>query len=265
MKNLKILSVGIAMLLTFLTFGQEKTITGIVSDNQGALPGVIVQVKGTKNTVSTDFSGNYSIKTKVGDVLTYSFIEMNTVEETVGTSNVINVVLKQNTNTLQEVVVAGYGVKKNKNLVYKISRTRALTQASNPNIIQILQGKVSGLAIDKSNNYTKNHEENKVIKNSKGYLSNDIKNDEEYNSLIENAFESPKNSPLSTFSIDVDNASYTNVRRFINSGQKVPKDAVRVEEMMNFLNILIRNRRMKIRFRLIPNTANVLGIPIINW
>ena len=42
------------------------------------------------------------------------------------------------------------------------------------------------------------------------------------------------NKPLSTFSIDVDNASYTNVRRFINNGQKVPKDAVRVEEMINF-------------------------------
>ncbi|WP_432670083.1 YfbK domain-containing protein [Flavobacterium sp. SM2513] len=57
---------------------------------------------------------------------------------------------------------------------------------------------------------------------------------EDYDSFDENAFESPVNTPLSTFSIDVDNASYTNVRRFINNGQKVPKDAVRVEEMINF-------------------------------
>lgn len=57
---------------------------------------------------------------------------------------------------------------------------------------------------------------------------------EDYESFVENQFESPKNAPLSTFSIDVDNASYTNVRRFINNGQVVPKDAVRVEEMMNF-------------------------------
>lgn len=57
---------------------------------------------------------------------------------------------------------------------------------------------------------------------------------EEYDNFIENAFESPKTAPLSTFSIDVDNASYTNVRRFINNGQTVPKDAVRVEEMINF-------------------------------
>lgn len=59
-------------------------------------------------------------------------------------------------------------------------------------------------------------------------------NDEDYGSFIENPFETAKSTPLSTFSIDVDNASYTNIRRFINSGQTVPKDAVRVEEMVNF-------------------------------
>ncbi|MDX6191075.1 von Willebrand factor type A domain-containing protein [Flavobacterium sp. Fl-318] len=57
---------------------------------------------------------------------------------------------------------------------------------------------------------------------------------EDYDTFTENAFESPKAAPLSTFSIDFDNASYTNIRRFINNGQAVPKDAVRVEEMINF-------------------------------
>lgn len=59
---------------------------------------------------------------------------------------------------------------------------------------------------------------------------------EEYESFEENQFENPAIAPLSTFSIDVDNASYTNIRRFINNGQTVPKDAVRVEEMVNFFN-----------------------------
>lgn len=59
-------------------------------------------------------------------------------------------------------------------------------------------------------------------------------NSESYATVAENPFESPKQKPLSTFSIDVDNASYTNIRRFINNGQKVPKDAVRIEEMVNF-------------------------------
>ncbi len=57
---------------------------------------------------------------------------------------------------------------------------------------------------------------------------------EEYESFEENQFENPAIAPLSTFSIDVDNASYTNLRRFLNNGQTVPKDAVRVEEMINF-------------------------------
>lgn len=57
---------------------------------------------------------------------------------------------------------------------------------------------------------------------------------ESYESFQENPFESAKSNPVSTFSIDVDNASYTNIRRFINNGQTVPKDAVRIEEMINF-------------------------------
>ena len=58
--------------------------------------------------------------------------------------------------------------------------------------------------------------------------------DEEYASLEENKFESTKNQPVSTFSIDVDNASYSNIRRMINNGQKVDKNAVRIEEMVNY-------------------------------
>jgi Ca-activated chloride channel family protein len=58
--------------------------------------------------------------------------------------------------------------------------------------------------------------------------------DEEYNSLVENPFELAKNQSVSTFAIDVDNASYSNIRRMINYGSVVDKDAVRVEEMMNY-------------------------------
>lgn len=57
---------------------------------------------------------------------------------------------------------------------------------------------------------------------------------EGYTETIENPFENPLNKPLSTFSIDVDNASYTNIRRMINNGEKIPTAAVRVEEMINF-------------------------------
>lgn len=59
-------------------------------------------------------------------------------------------------------------------------------------------------------------------------------NNEEYAALVENAFELTRNQPVSTFSIDVDNASYSNVRRMINYGSKVDKNSVRVEEMINY-------------------------------
>ncbi|MGN7756907.1 vWA domain-containing protein [Chryseobacterium sp. 22532] len=58
--------------------------------------------------------------------------------------------------------------------------------------------------------------------------------DEEYASLVENPFELTVSQPVSTFSIDVDNASYSNIRRMINGGDNVDKNAVRVEEMMNY-------------------------------
>jgi len=58
--------------------------------------------------------------------------------------------------------------------------------------------------------------------------------DESYDAFVENPFELTKNQPLSTFSIDVDNASYSNVRRMINNGQTVDKNAVRIEEMVNY-------------------------------
>lgn len=61
-------------------------------------------------------------------------------------------------------------------------------------------------------------------------------NREEYSHNAENRFKSPVKDPLSTFSIDVDAASYSNIRRFINQGEMPPKDAVRIEEMINYFN-----------------------------
>ncbi|WP_294243272.1 VWA domain-containing protein [uncultured Chryseobacterium sp.] len=67
----------------------------------------------------------------------------------------------------------------------------------------------------------------------KHFVKNRDYNDEAYDRLIENPFELTKNQPLSTFSIDVDHASYSNVRRMIEDGE-VQKDAVRIEEMVNY-------------------------------
>lgn len=61
-------------------------------------------------------------------------------------------------------------------------------------------------------------------------------NTEDYDNIVENNFVAAKENPLSTFSIDVDNAAYSNIRRFIQDGQMPPKGAVRIEEMINYFD-----------------------------
>ena len=73
-----------------------------------------------------------------------------------------------------------------------------------------------------------------VITTKKGNY--DIENDENYTKLSENNFEETSLNPLSTFSIDVDKAGYSNVRRLLNNGERVPVDAVKIEEMVNYFN-----------------------------
>ena len=59
-------------------------------------------------------------------------------------------------------------------------------------------------------------------------------NTEEYGRIVENEFLAVADNPLSTFSVDVDRAAYSNVRRFLRDGQRPPRDAVRIEEMVNY-------------------------------
>ena len=73
-----------------------------------------------------------------------------------------------------------------------------------------------------------------IPRNSPRYAHPDSGNTEAYDHLEENAFRSPRVAPLSTFSVDVDRASYSNVRRFLTQGQLPPKDAVRIEELVNY-------------------------------
>ena len=76
-------------------------------------------------------------------------------------------------------------------------------------------------------------------------------NTEEYSNISENGFHKVTDDPLSTFSIDVDAASYSNVRRFLNNNQLPPAGAVRTEEMINYFKYNIRSQQAKILFLLI--------------
>ena len=203
------LSFLIVVCISFQMLAQQKIITGIVKDSSGPLPGVSIIVKGTTNGTQTDFDGKYSIVVRKGDVLIYSFIGMKTVEKKVKSRNVINIEMKEDSLSLDEVVVVGYGANKvSKTLSSKVSGIR-----------------IRGISSIKSKNYS--------YKISKPQV--EVSNDS-YKEKNENVFKSPNYYPLSTFSIDVDKASYSNVRRMINNGQKIPKDAIKVEELINYFS-----------------------------
>jgi Ca-activated chloride channel family protein len=209
----------------------EKLVAGKVFDQTGAaIPGAGIYLKGTNKGAVTDTNGEFSIKTKIGETLKIASIGFKSTEIAVKEGETVAIKLEEDVQSLSEVVVTGYAVQNKKMM------TGAVTVMGNQNsrvmLPKRLQEKAAGVAI--SNRELKKLEKKIANDPVQTFPKNDKTSTEEYDQFIENQFESPKNAPLSTFSIDVDNASYTNIRRFINSGQKVPKDAVRVEEMVNF-------------------------------
>jgi TonB-linked SusC/RagA family outer membrane protein len=146
-----ILTLLLAFVVQF-TFAQEKTITGTVTDETGALPGVSIVIKGTSTGTETDFDGKYSIKANTGDVLVFSFVGMTAQEKTVGAAAVINVILVAD-NVLEEVVVTALGIQRQtRTLGYgtDVIKGDDLVKARESNIVNALQGKVTGVQITSS-------------------------------------------------------------------------------------------------------------------
>ena len=144
-----LLTLLLALIVQF-SFAQEKTVTGNVSDASGPLPGVTVLIKGANVGTQTDFDGNYSIKATTGDVLKFSFVGMETIEKTIGSSNVINVVMQESAQALEEVVITALGVSKEKKaLGYSVQDVKGedIAKAKETNIVNSLQGRVSGAQI----------------------------------------------------------------------------------------------------------------------
>ena len=147
----------ILALLVQITFAQQKTVTGKVSDTSGPLPGVTVIVKGTNSGTQTDFDGNYSISASVGDVLQYSFVGMTATEKTVGSSNVMNVTMTESAEALDEVVITAMGIKRDKkSLGYSQQSVggEELVKAKETDISNALAGKVAGVQIVGNNSST---------------------------------------------------------------------------------------------------------------
>ena len=136
---------GILTLLLALLV--QKNCYGQVSDASGPLSGVTVIIKGTKTGTQTDFDGIYSIKAATGAVLQFSFIGFSTTEQTVGTSNVINVVMQESAESLEEIVIMGYGSQRKTEITGSTVQINedAIAQVPVATVDQVLQGKVAGL------------------------------------------------------------------------------------------------------------------------
>ncbi|MEZ4838986.1 TonB-dependent receptor plug domain-containing protein [Flavobacterium sp.] len=130
------------------SYAQEKTITGTVTESGLPLPGATVLVKGTSRGTSTDFDGKYSIKSKVGEVLEFSYVGMKTQSMTVGASNTIDVALVSDT-TLEEVVVVAYGTQKKESLTGSVAEIKVeeVAKIAASNVTQGLVGKVAGVQV----------------------------------------------------------------------------------------------------------------------
>ncbi|MGC4040265.1 MAG: TonB-dependent receptor plug domain-containing protein [Flavobacterium sp.] len=133
------------------SFAQEKTVTGVVSDKTGPIPGANVVVKGsTSRSAQTDFDGKYSIKASQGEVLVISFTGYSNSTITVGAANTYNVSLKQADIKLEEVVILGYDKTATKPKSVAASTTvssESLKNRPNVTVLQSLAGNAAGLNV----------------------------------------------------------------------------------------------------------------------
>ncbi|WP_159020770.1 SusC/RagA family TonB-linked outer membrane protein [Algibacter sp. L3A6] len=148
----KLLSIFL-ITLTFQAFSQEKSISGSVKDEAGMpLLGVTVLIKGVAKGTVTDFDGDYNLRSKTGDVLIFSYLGTDTKEITVGDQNIINVVLIKADQTLDEVVVVGYGTVKKSDLTGSVSSIKAeeITKTGAIGIEQALAGRAAGVVVNQA-------------------------------------------------------------------------------------------------------------------
>ena len=128
---------------------QLITVKGTVVDaNEEPLIGVNVSVKGTSTGAITDIEGQFTLSVKAGDVLVFSYIGYQKQEVTAQAGRPLKVILREDSETLDEVVVIGYGTSRKKDITGAIASVKAeeLNTVSSSSVSQMLQGKVTGMS-----------------------------------------------------------------------------------------------------------------------
>ena len=205
---------------------QDFAITGTVKDQNGApLANVMVtEVQSHRSTITAE-DGSFSLKVSTKHILLmfrlagYDKIDFSPVDIT----KPVNIQLKASIQSLNEVEVIGYGIQRKKDMTGSVSNIQpgVMSSKSTDGVYQKEGIKDPGTEDEK---YSQKNYDSTVF------------NTEEYESIIENRFLTATENPLSTFSIDVDGSSYSNVRRYLQQGKLPPSGAVRIEELINYFH-----------------------------
>jgi len=138
-------------LVVHISFAQQKTVSGTVTDQGGLpLPGVNIVVEGTTTGTQTDFDGNYSIMASQGETLLFTYIGQKAVRQSVGAGSTVNVQMEEDAQALEEVVVTAQGIKREKKaLGFAVSSVdeEDLESRSEGDVARVLSGKASGVQI----------------------------------------------------------------------------------------------------------------------
>ncbi|MEM1336800.1 MAG: SusC/RagA family TonB-linked outer membrane protein [Bacteroidota bacterium] len=150
-QKLGFLSLVFALLFVGRSWGQEKTITGTVTDADSLpLPGVNIVVEGTSTGTQTDFDGNYSIVASEGQMLLFTYIGQKDVRRTVGAGDTIDVQMEEDAQALEEVVVTAQGIKREKKaLGYAVTSVSSdqIENRTEGDVARVLAGKAAGVQI----------------------------------------------------------------------------------------------------------------------
>ncbi len=212
--------ISLALLLIAMSFitPQPFKVSGIVTDALTGLglQSVTVTLKGSNTVTTTDNTGSFTITVNDEKSILIFTLPGYTIERRAAGDGKqkLHVSLTSSSYKMEEVVVIGYGTDRKNTM-------------SNVRITKTLQGSAPGLL---ANNYPKRR--GREMEKSDRDITHF--NREGYDAIKENGFKTVDQDPLSTFSIDVDAASYSNVRRMLNMGQLPPSGAVRIEEMINY-------------------------------
>lgn len=145
------LTLVLTLLISSVSFAQNKTISGIVTDADTSqpLPGATVYEEGTTNGTTTDFDGNYTIDVAEGSVLVFTYVGYQAQNITVGQNSSINIELATE-NELDEIVVIGYGTQKRSNVVGSVASVDVKKAAQIPttNVSELLRGRAAGVQVN---------------------------------------------------------------------------------------------------------------------